>query len=311
MKFKGIFKKIVDGLVCLLLTLVLSIVCFFVIGCPEAQQTMKPVVTEPADSPAEEPAEPTTIGDEKQEPETPDEPEEPAEPEPVETPEELEEPTEVPDETTAEPVETEPEEPTSTVTLPPGYELPAEWIPTTPPTLSADEKSAEASYKVAEWDPTAPNKQTEAGKPVDLISILPLKEREEVYDLFVASVDLPFFDEVAERMWEIQIRLFTLNAKGLTTSDWRPYDNYLSMVEEEQGLLNMPASILEDIYFQENPNEMQYSDGNSRFWMILEWYRLQLEHPEIDINVDLLKMENLYRKSCANGMIFGLDSPWY
>ena len=70
---------------------ILLLLAFAIVGCPETEQIVGPVVTKPSE-PAEEPAEPTTtVGDEKQEPEEPT-----TEPKPTE-PETPEEPTEEPD----------------------------------------------------------------------------------------------------------------------------------------------------------------------------------------------------------------------
>ena len=162
---------------------------------------------------------------------------------------------------------TELDEPVSTVTLPPGYELPPELIPDTPPTLSKNEAAmAKAEQQVKKVYPdiepdAVPNLYTQAGYTADLISTLPHKEREEVYDLFIASIDLPFFEKAAKKMKEVDIRLKILGGEAYESGDWGPYENYLVKAEREQGLGHISYQELEKIYFEENPQDMQYEDG--------------------------------------------------
>ena len=275
-----------------------------VIGCDEAGM-MEPVVpidngTEPVEpvEPSTEPTEPMTNGGVKK-PEEPTEPSEPTEP--------------------TEPVEPEPE-PTVTVTLPPGYALPPELIPATLPTLSANEAALiEADKWVQQshpdFDPVAPTLQTQAGHTVDLISLLPYKEREEVYELFVASVDLPSFRDAAERMWEINVQLRILGSETRKTGNRDMYWNYQAEVSIELGFLGQGnLTTLADIYFEENPQDAQYRDGtgHSSYWIILEYYRLQLENPKLQNLYEKNNPEELlklFRQSCQDGYIFGLDSP--
>ena len=284
-----------------------------VIGCGEGMDMMDPVISDPA----EEPAEPiTTVGDEKREPE------EPTEEEPTKTPEE---PVEVPDEPTEEPVDTEPGEPVSTVTLPPGYELPPELIPATPPTLSSNEEDLlEADegvrHSVPDYDPTEPKPQTAAGYTADLISLLPYEEREEVYELLVDSIALPSFAKVAEKMKEINIRLRMLAGEANKTGNWDPYFDYDEKVSIERGFLGQEdMNILNEIYFEEQPQDRLYEKGKSNYWIILEYYRLQLENPNLPTLVTIgpikeigegLEILRLFRQSCRKGYIFGLDNPW-
>ena len=306
-----------------------------VAGCDEAGM-IKPVVpvdggTEPVEPPTEpaepvEPTEPTTNGDVKK-PEKPTKPVEPTEPtEPVEPePTEPVEPTEPEPAEPSEPVEPEPTpepepEPVTTVTLPPGYELPPELIPARPPTLSADEA---ALIEADKWvkqnhpdidDATAPKLRTQAGHTADLISLLPYKEREEVYDLFVASIDLPSFAKAAQRMWEINTQLRILGGEANKTGSWNEYDTYKEKVSVERGFLGSKnLNTLADIYFEENPQDDPYRhEGISYYWIILEYYRLQLENPDLQ---NLYEKNNpaelleLFRQSCKKRYIFGLDNP--
>ena len=281
-----------------------------VTGCDEAGM-MKPVVPVDNGTDPVEPTDPTTNGEVKQ----PEEPIEPIEPEP--------EPTEPVEPESTEPVEPEPVEPEPepivTVTLPPGYALPPELIPATLPTLSADEAALiEADKWVKQnhpdFDVTAPKLRTQAGHTADLISLLPHKEREEVYELFVASVDLPSFTQAAERMWEINVRLRVLNGEGERTGNKGAYWKYLDTVSTERGFRGSnDLNRLADIYFEENPQDAPYQhEGISYYWIILEYYRLQLENPNLpnlyqkNNPTELLK---LFRQSCQNGYVFGLDNP--
>ena len=214
---------------------------------------------------------------------------------------------------------TEPEVPISTVTLPPGYELPPELIPATPPTLSADEAALiEAVEKVLqkypEEDVVAVTLQTQAGHTADLVSLLPYKEREEVYDLFVDSINLPFFREAAEKTKNIDIQLIILNGEATESGDWNLYRDYSEKTSIEQGFLGQGnLDTLADIYFEENSKDTPLRSGHSYYWIILEYYRLQLENPELpnlyqkNNPTELLK---LFRQSCKKGYVFGLDNPW-
>ena len=321
MNFKEILRKIVDRLVCLLLPLVLSIGCFFITGCPEAQQVMKPVVETPAEEPAEMPT--TTVSEVKQEmPEkTKPEPTSPTPVEPVEPtpPVDTTPPTVVEPTAPEEPIETDMEEPISTVTLPPGYELPPELIPTTPPTLSADEAALMEADKWVQqnhpdFDVTAPKLRTQVGHTADLISLLPYKEREEVYELFVASINLPSFTEAAQKMWDINMQLGLLNGEGERTGDWDPYWSYLLEASQERGFFGQTdLNTLSSIYFEERPEDKQYSqEGISFYWIILEYYRLQLENPSLPNFLQKNNptgLLNLFRQSCRKGYVLGLDNP--
>lgn len=307
MNFKEILRKIVDRLGRLLLPLVLLSGCFFITGCPEAQQVMQPVVETPAEEPAEMPT--TTVSEVKQEmpEETKQEQETPAETAEVPTPIE-------------EPIETKPEEPVSTVTLPPGYELPAGLIPATPPTLSEDEAAVVEAEKWIQqnhpdFDTTAPKLRTEAGHTADTISILPYKEREEVYELFVNSVNLPSFTEAAQRMKEINIGLILHSGEAEKTGNRDEYDAYYEKVAIELGFLGSgDLNTLSNIYFEENPQDAPYrEEGISYYWIVLEYYRLQLENPGLSNlyrKINPAALLNLFRQSCRKGYVLGLDNPW-
>ena len=297
----------------------LLLLAFAVNGCDEGMQMTNGVVTEPTEPTTNgevkkpepsEPTEPTTNGEVKQ-PEEPSEPTEPVEPEPTPEPMDPVEP---------EPVEPEPE-PASTVTLPPGYELPPELIPATLPTLSENEAALIEADKwvqqnYPDFDATAPKLQTQAGHTADIISLLPYKEREEVYDLFVASVDLPSFAEAAEKMKENNIQFGILAGEANRTGSWNAFREYDRKASIELGFLGQGnLTLLADIYFEENPQDAQYRDGtgHSYYWIILEYYRLQLENPDLQ---NLYEKNNpaelleLFRQSCKKGYVFGLDNPW-
>ena len=239
-----------------------------VTGCDEGMQMVNPVVSEPSES-AEEPMEPTTNGDIRQ-PETAMQ-------------------------------ETEP-----TIVLPDGYELPEYLIPEEPTVLSEDEQALREQDELSGWDSTAPNLQTEAGKTADLISLVPYKDREEVYDLFVASIDLPFFEKAARKIKEVNITLGKLAAEARRTGDWGPYDRFLSEADLE---LQIPEirEVLADIYFEENPEDVTYRDDHSWYWIYLEWSRLQLQYPDLDSGRGIL---DHFRESCKKDYIQGLDNPF-
>ena len=204
---------------------------------------------------------------------------------------------------------TEPEPEQITLTLPPGYTLPSELVPTEETVLSAVEQSLIEVDQKLSWDGTSVRRCT-TDSPADMISLLPYKDREEVYELFVASIDLPNFAEAAQKMKKINIELKTLWAERRITGDPNPYFTFLEKAEREQGLHRISSPMLEEIYFEENPEDLPHEDSNSRYWMILEWYRLQLAHPEINIDFQLFDLLDLYRESCRKGNIFGLDNPW-
>ncbi len=212
---------------------------------------------------------------------------------------------------------TEPE-PEQTIPLPPGYTLPQELVPETV-TLSQNERTLSniiLRYEEVNenWDTFAPPRYFTTDKQADVISVLPYEYREEVYELFAASVDLPYFAEAAEVMKEVNIKLMTLADEARSTGDWTPYDTYLfDTAHKRRGLYvgGVIPELLRDIYFEENPH-LLFQAGVSRYWFILEWYRIQLEHANLNVNKILQRYDllDLYRESCRNGNIFGFDNPW-
>jgi len=166
------------------------------------------------------------------------------------------------------------------------------------------------------------------GKPVDRIGTLPYKDRDEVYEQFIqfveAEYDLPFFREAAELMAEIDINLGILAGHhGIGSPE---YKNYLEEAEIQQGYHHTVSPIslqtLEILYFEEKPEDTQYIGGPvisgaySRYWIILEYYRLQLEHPNLTERLrertagSFGDMRRLFRESIQKGYVFGLDNPW-
>ncbi len=204
-------------------------------------------------------------------------------------------------------------------TLPQGYELPAHLIPDEPTILSETERSLMEAQQSVGYDAIA-LKPRNTGSPADIISLLPHKDREEVYDLFVASVRLPHFAEAAATMKEYDVKIVLLSVKD----SWDQYDAHVAEISEKQGIHHDGnLRILGDIFFEENPELNQEGRDmyeRSNYWIILEYYRLQLEHPDLPNfrdtynkpATDYLPKEllNLFRQSARRGNIFGLDSPW-
>ena len=327
-------------------------VALLAIGCDEGQQMMKPVIQEPGDmmEEVEEPQKPsedetpvTTMGEMKEEEssfgDTKDETPQEEEPSENGTKDEMPQ-EEKPAEGDVEPQEEEPVViPTDRgYTLPAEYSLPDYLIPDMI-TLSATEDELTKSMERIDGDATNTKRGiTDVGLTADLISLLPYEEREEVYDLFVASIDLPFFADAAEKMKEINIQLILLGREARMSGDRSAYNEYRKRSNWERGIFSeddFPELIvpLKDIYFEENPQhtyevlhpQSQYGRPRySRYWIYLEWYRLQLEHDDLPFISDertpegyliilednFQKMVDLYRESCKNGLIFGLDNPW-
>ena len=218
---------------------------------------------------------------------------------------------------------TEPEPEQITLTLPPGYTLPPELIPTELTTLSANERAlVEADAITGQVVNTAIHPYT-TKKPADVISLLPYKDREEVYDLFVASINLPFFAEAAEKRKEQDITLRILYAEDVSAGkDFQAYVNYWAKILREIKFsvnhYRENTRFLLDIYFEENPQDAAYNVGtSSKYWILLEWYRLQLEHPRLPVPTGSLLhpktpqgLLDLFRESARKGNIFGLDNPW-
>ena len=98
LRLKELGRITIGGFSILLLSFVLLVGCLIMTGCPEAEQMVGPVVTEPAEKPdkPKTPEEPTTVGDEKQ-PKPEDPTEEPTKPEPEEPAEEPATPVEEPE----------------------------------------------------------------------------------------------------------------------------------------------------------------------------------------------------------------------
>ena len=171
--------------------------------------------------------------------------------------------------------------------------------------LSADEQALIVSDEWAERDGTAVKLQTQAGKTADIISLLPYKDREEVYALFVASIDLPFFAEASEKVREINLMRRKLWIEYERTGDLGPWQRFNSKALFE---LRIPPNrrALADIYFEENPQDVPYRSGHSYYWIYLEWYRLQLEHGRLPEDILL----DHFRQSAKKGYIQGLDNPF-
>lgn len=96
------------------------------------------------------------------------------------------------------------------------------------------------------------------------------------------------------------------------TGAGKPVDK-ISLLEksnQEIGLTGYDLGILIEIYFEENPGEREYY--RSRYWMILEAYRLILQH-RLDTKYveDREELLNLYRQSAQEGRVLGLDNPWH
>ena len=207
--------------------------------------------------------------------------------------------------------------------LPPGYSLPLEFTPTEETVLSEIERSIMFPDGLFDWDATAPQQYT-TNRPADAISLLPYKDREEVYDLFIASVDLPFFAEAAENVKEVNVNLIILGIEAKMTGNWDSYDRYKERAEDEWGYRGLLAlDYLVDIYFEEHPEEMFLKGKpHSMYWIILEWYRLRLENPKLSDSIlrskrahpvplpNIQKLLELFRESVQKGYVFGLDNPW-
>ena len=176
------------------------------------------------------------------------------------------------------------QKPESTITLPPGYELPAELIPTEPTVLSANEQTLMEADEIIGRNGMAPNPQTTGEtKTVDLISLLPYKDREEVYDLFVDSVGLPFFVEAAEKLKEQDVNLRKLKGEARATGNRLPYNTFRENSNHELGITDWGVqNNLQNIYYEVYPQDILYSN----YWTILEWYRLQLMYPDLPTFID-------------------------
>ena len=217
---------------------------------------------------------------------------------------------------------TAPEPEQITLTLPTGYTLPPELIPREPTVLSAKEQELMRALAITQatvdWNSTTPRQYT-TDSPADVISLLPLKDREEVYDLFVASINLPSFAEAAAKMKEINIQLGILYAEANMTGNKDEYRAYKYKAEDEwgyHGLLELDPLV--DIYFEENPEHLHLKGvGHSMYWIILEYHRLQLENPDLPNLflkdrplIEAKEILSLFRESAKKGYVLGLDNPW-
>ena len=208
------------------------------------------------------------------------------------------------------------EEPEPAIVLPDGYMLPAYLIPQEETVLSDYERTmiedvnAWEKQRYPDFDPFRPTLQTQAGYPADLISLLPYKDREEVYDLFVASVNLPFFAEAAELLKESNLNHGTIWVESYRTGSWKPLQDFRRQFNQDLRLI--PRSKIADVWFEENPQDVPYREGysHSYYWIYLEWYRLQLQYPHLRDGVSEEVFLEFFRESARNGYVFGLDNPW-
>lgn len=221
-----------------------------------------------------------------------------------------------------EPVGPEPVEEKPMEEIPPVSEEPTglelidtlDWLTPPPNTvLSANEQALIDSDASLGRDGTAQILQTQVIKAADRISLLPYKDREEVYEQFVAVVNLPFFAEAAGVLKERNIQLRTLGGEASRTGDWDLYQQFRSDSDAELGITVDIKLTLARIYFRENPQDAPHEDVHSFYWILLEYYRLQLEHPDLATTQEGGGQESLlilYRQSARKGHIFGLDNPW-
>ena len=191
------------------------------------------------------------------------------------------------------------EKPKPAIVLPNGYKLPAYLTPQTETVLSDNEMMLMETDKWAKivhpnFDPFKPTPQTKVGYPADLISLLPYKDREEVYDLFVASVNLPYFAEAAEIMKEVNLALIKAMAESRMLDDDRAhYREVRRRVFDKIGVTEDDMTRIGSIYFEENPQEARYIATCSRNWFIIEFVRLSFQHP----NADKQELYDKYRVS--------------
>ena len=158
-------------------------------------------------------------------------------------------------------------------------------------------------------DPVAAKPQTAAGFPGDRISVLPMKDREEVYAQLIAAVKIPFFAEAAEKVKEVVVREMTT----LVFPGGSPKCDTLGIYPTK----GVGLSDLEDIYFEEYPEMEKYFEGplrlgHSTYWLRLEFYRLQLQYTDLDACNPGHREEflSMFRMSVRVGYILGMDNPW-
>ena len=188
------------------------------------------------------------------------------------------------------------------------------FIPPTQTVLSKNEKDLADFFALSGRNPTEPGPQRRANKPVDRISRLPLKDREEVYAALIAAVDLPFFAEAAETVKSRNIAFASLFIEAVKTKNWKEFNDFLGNLDREIGI--GPDTIdevtLAQIYFEENPGDTPRSKECSCYWMLLEYYRLQRQYPQLEISLtkDRNRILCLYRQSARAGNVLGLENPW-
>ena len=233
------------------------------------------------------------------------------EPDPIEQLPEMEEPKQ------PDPL-LEMEEPISTVFVANPEIAPPEHVrrATPLPGITADDLAVRDIQTILKLAPEAvrmePVPETALGKAADKISLLPMHERQQAYNNFVVLVDLPHFIEASNIMIERSNQLAQFaadNDEGFTA-----YSNFFDeLLEEFTGLrYSQVGGYLDQSYYEENPDDILYPDnhssnqGNSHYWILLEYVRLSLQYPGAH-QQDLFKH---YRNSVKNGWIFGLDNPW-
>ena len=188
------------------------------------------------------------------------------------------------------------------------------FIPPAKTTLSKNEKDLTDFFTLTGRNPIEPSLQKGAHRSVNRISLLPLKDREEVYDALVTAVDLPFFAEAAEKMKSRNVGFASLFVESVKTKNWEKFNNFLKNMDQEMGIQSgeVNENTLARIYFEENPEYRPNSKECSCYWMLLEYYRLRLQFPDLDLSVawDKKRFLCLYRQSARAGNILGLANPW-
>lgn len=320
--------------------LLLLFTTVFIVGCDEGMNMVKPVMMEESEVPVEQTETPETPTQETSEVTQPTETPERAE-DSITTMGEMRQPEESEAEDLEEQEMPDPEvEPKPEIVGPETSEEQEEILPITdidisailPPEhvrretpvpgiglgdLAVFDMEAMIALVGEEWAKIAmlPSLHTHLGKPADQISLLPLRERQDVYNMFVLRVDLPHFIEASNKMVQRgnklikeQIRLDT--EEGI---DWDAYhDFYNESIEEDFGVRSSELSFnLDLIYFQENPEDMdnayeEFNQANSRYWMFLEYARLQIQYPR----ADKWRLFEHFRTSAKNGWVLGLDDAW-
>ena len=197
--------------------------------------------------------------------------------------------------------------------MPPTVTLPNRvFIPPTGTVLSKNEKDLKDFFALTGRNPTDPGLQK--ARSVDRITLLPLKDREEVYDALVAAVNLPFFAEAAEKMKSRNLAFASLFVEAVKTKNWEAFNDFLENMNQEIGIQagKIDEAVLARIYFEENPKDRPISKQCSCYWMLLEYYRLQLQYPQLRISAakDRKHILCLYQQSARAGNVLGLANPW-